>query len=440
MNVRTLIVLLALLLLCFGPAPRADAAKAEKKAEAAKPKAENKAQKFNLKPGAEQKVCLTCHPAFEDLLKKKSVHTPVKTPGCAACHDPHTSNFPKQLSVEASKLCVTCHAEIMPANARSTHKVALEGKCVQCHDPHASDNKDNLRTAGNDLCYGCHKEKGEEIKKVKFKHAPVEKGCISCHNPHASAKAGALLSDEVPGLCKKCHDTSKPIFVKQHMNYPVANSTCTKCHNAHGSSRGAIIYDTVHKPFANKTCNQCHESATSPKPLALKKQGFELCRGCHNNTVNEMFGKNRLHWPVVGKEGCLNCHNPHATKQAGLLNAAPIKLCGTCHDDTIQRQERSVTKHQPVREGMCMTCHAPHASDNVYLTVQASTLEFCGTCHDYQKHSTHPVGDKVIDKRNKNLAVECFSCHRAHGTEFKKMLPFGTVSELCTQCHLEYQR
>jgi predicted CXXCH cytochrome family protein len=122
------------------------------------------------------------------------------------------------------------------------------------------------------------------------------------------------------------------------------------------------------------------------------------------------------------------------------LNAAPIKLCGTCHADTIQRQERSVTKHQPVKEGMCMTCHAPHASDNVFLTVQASTLVFCGTCHDYQKHSTHPVGNKVIDKRNKNLSVECLSCHRSHGTEYKKMLPFGTVSDLCTQCHLEYQR
>ena len=440
MNIRMTIVLLALSAICTaGLAPRADAA-AAKPAEAVKTSTESKEKKFHLKPGAEQKVCLTCHPQFEELLKKKFVHTPVKTPGCAACHNPHTAKFPKQLSTEVSKLCVTCHAAIMPANARSTHKVALEGKCVQCHDPHAADNKDNLRTAGNALCFGCHKEKGEEIKKVKFKHSPVEKGCITCHNPHASPKAGALLNDEVPGLCKKCHDTNKPLFAKQHMNYPVANTTCTKCHDVHGSDRGGIIYNTAHKPFASKQCVQCHESPTSAKPLALKKKGFELCRGCHNNTINEMFSKNRLHWPVLGKDGCLNCHNPHASTQKSLLNTKPIQLCGACHVDTIQRQERSITKHEPIKEGLCMSCHTPHASDNVFLTTQASTLEFCGTCHDYQKHSTHPVGDKVIDKRNKNLPVECLSCHRSHGTEFKKMLPFGTVSELCTQCHLEYQR
>jgi len=443
MKVRIYIVLSALSALCICLAPPAYAAKAAKAAKATKAtktSTESDETKFNLKPGAEQKVCLTCHPAFEDVLKKQYIHTPVKKPGCIACHNPHTATFPKQLSAEVSKLCLTCHDRIMPKDARSTHKVVLEGKCVQCHDPHASDNKNNLRKAGNELCYGCHKEKAEEIKKVKFKHSPVEKGCINCHNPHASSQASVLLKSEVPALCKDCHDTNKPLFAKQHMNYPVANSTCTLCHNVHGSSRSGIIYDTVHKPFGSKQCNQCHESATSPKPLALKKNGFELCRGCHSNMINEMFAKNRLHLAVVGKNGCLNCHNPHATTQEKLLKAAPIQVCGTCHAGTIERQVRSVTKHVPVNEGMCTACHSPHASDNVFLVTQASTIDFCATCHDWSKHSTHPVGEKIIDKRNKNLSVDCLSCHRSHGTEFKKMLPFGTVSELCTQCHKEYLR
>ncbi len=440
MNKRMTIILLALSVICIaGITPGAHAAQAAKPAGATKTSGESTEKKFHLKPGAEQKVCLTCHPQFEDVLKRKFVHTPVRTPGCAACHNPHTSKFPKQLSTEVNKLCVTCHSQILQADARSTHKVALEGKCVQCHDPHASDNKDNLRTAGNDLCYGCHKEKGEEIKKVKFKHSPVEKGCINCHNPHSS-KAASLLSSDVPGLCKQCHDTKKPIFVKQHANYPVENSKCTLCHNVHGSDRAGIIYNSAHKPFASKQCGQCHEGPAAPNPLALKKKGFELCRGCHNNTVNDMFSKNRLHWAVIGKNGCLNCHNPHASTQEKLLITKPIQLCGTCHTDTIQRQERSVTKHEPIQDGLCMSCHSPHASDNVFLTTQASTIEFCATCHDWQKHSTHPVGEKTIDKRNKNLNVDCLSCHRAHGTEFKRMLPFGTVTDLCTQCHVQYQR
>jgi DmsE family decaheme c-type cytochrome len=443
MKLRTGIFIVVLSVICAGLAPQAYAAKTAnpwKAAEVKKASTESIESKFNLKAGAAQKVCLTCHSQFEDLLKKPSVHTPLKSPGCIACHSPHASNFPKQLSAEVSTICLTCHAGIMTKGARSTHKVALEGKCVQCHDPHASDNKNNLRKAGNDLCFDCHKDKGEEIKKLKFKHSPVEKGCINCHNPHSAPKASALLKSEVPELCKECHDTKKPLFVKQHMSYPVENTRCTLCHSVHGSNRSGLIYDTAHKPFASKSCNLCHEGPTAPNPLALKKTGFELCRGCHNNSVNEMLSKNRLHWPVLGKDACLNCHNPHASPQAGLLRKAPIQLCGGCHADTIRRQELSVTKHKPIKDGQCMSCHVPHASDNTALFIQSSMLDLCGTCHDYMKHSTHPVGEKVIDKRNKNLTVQCLSCHRSHGTEFKKMLPFETVAELCTQCHTEYKR
>jgi predicted CXXCH cytochrome family protein len=253
-------------------------------------------------------------------------------------------------------------------------------------------------------------------------------------------KAGSLLTSEVPELCKKCHQTNTAVFVKQHMNYPVESSRCTICHNAHGSDRAGLIYNTTHPPFANKTCAVCHESSSAKQPLALKKNGFELCRGCHNTLVNEMFAKNRLHLPVVAKKGCLNCHSPHASTIRGLLKEPEIKLCGKCHADTIQRQERSVTKHEPINEGLCTACHAPHASDNALLAVKASPIELCGMCHDYSKHSTHPIGEKVIDKRNKNLTMQCLSCHRSHGTEYKHMLPTATVTDLCTQCHTEYKR
>lgn len=435
LRASAVIAVLSTICLCF--APQADAAKAKK---ATKTSTESKETRFRLKPGAEQKVCLTCHPAFEALLKKPFVHTPVKKPGCIACHNPHSTDYPKQLSTDASSLCLKCHKGILPDGARSTHKAALEGKCVQCHDPHAADNKFNLRMGGNDLCYSCHKDKTAAISKVKFKHNPVTKGCVNCHNPHASMKAAALLTSEVPELCKGCHQTDKPLFVKQHMNYPAGGSRCTSCHNAHGSDKAGMIYNTAHPPFVNKTCNLCHESSSAPKPLALKKKGFELCRGCHNRMVNEMFAKDRLHLPVVGKNGCLNCHSPHASPEKGLLKETQIKLCGTCHADTIQRQVNSITKHEPVAEGLCTVCHSPHASDNTLLFAQPSTSELCGLCHDYSKHSTHPIGEKVIDRRNKNLTMQCLSCHRAHGTEYKHMLPTATVSELCTQCHVEYKR
>ena len=152
MNLRTKAVIAVLSVMCLCLAPQADAETAKKAAKTtkatktqkdSKESKESKESKFRLKPGAQQKVCLTCHADFEARLKKPFIHTPVKT-GCTACHSPHTSKYPKQLSAEANRICLTCHSGILPKDARSSHKVALEGTCMLCHDPHSSDNKNNL--------------------------------------------------------------------------------------------------------------------------------------------------------------------------------------------------------------------------------------------------------------------------------------------------------
>ncbi len=395
---------------------------------------------FHLKPGAHGKICLGCHVDIQEKLSKPFVHTPVKIGQCTGCHDPHTSNHPKQLAADTSKICFKCHKDIVPSNARSVHKVAREGKCVNCHDPHASDNKFNLLKSGNDLCFGCHKDMAQKVASVRFKHDPVEKGCINCHSPHASPGAEHLLKNDVPDLCKGCHNINAPIFASKHMGYPVGNAKCILCHNPHGSNRAGMLFDNVHPPVESKMCGQCHESTTSQNPLALKKPVFELCRSCHSNMVDDALGKNQLHWPFYTKGGCLICHTPHASKETNLLNAPMLKLCGKCHSDTIERQEKSVTKHEPIKDGKCMACHAPHASDNLMLFNQTSVINLCGSCHEWQKHSTHPIGPKYTDPRNKNNTLMCLSCHRAHGTPYKTMIPFPTITELCIQCHKEYKR
>ena len=401
---------------------------------------QDSAVKFKLKPGAAGKVCLNCHVNVQDTVKKKFVHTPLKAGDCAGCHNPHTSSHGKLLAAETKNICALCHASVVPAGARSVHKVVAEGSCMKCHDPHASDSKFNLFKGGNDLCAGCHKEMGEKVGKVRFKHHPVTKSCLTCHGPHASEKNASLLTKDVPALCVGCHKIDKPTFVKAHMGYPVAAARCTGCHDPHGSDTAGLLYNNVHKPIANKMCNQCHEEAGSPKPLKLKKEGTELCKTCHSGMVNQTFGKNRMHWPLLSKEGCLTCHNPHASRQKKLLAQDTLTLCGSCHQDTIKRQEKSVTKHQPIMSGDCGACHDPHGGDGVFLFKQASVVDMCGSCHDWHKHSTHPIGDKVRDPRNKNLSVQCLSCHRSHGTEYKHFIPFATTTELCTQCHDNFRR
>jgi predicted CXXCH cytochrome family protein len=414
--------------------------------------------KFKLKPDAKGKLCLGCHDNFKEKLKNPFVHTPVKAGECTECHSPHTSSHGKLLGEDPNKICNKCHEGIVPKNPKSGHKVVMEGNCVKCHDPHASKNKFVLLKAGNELCFDCHKNIGDAVSKAKFKHSPVEKGCVGCHNPHASTKGNHLLKNDLTALCVSCHRTDQPNFLKQHMNYPVAKSDCSSCHDAHGSDRAGILFDNVHQPVANKMCTQCHEAPTSPDALKPKKPGFELCRGCHSSMVNDTFSKNRIHWPLVDKVGCLNCHKAHASPQKKLLIGNMKTICGKCHQDTMnlqtklaekEKQEKAAAKgevikgaltHNPIQEGNCEACHTSHASDSVFLLKQPSMIELCGACHDWLKHTSHPMGEKVVDSRNKNLRMDCLSCHRSHGTGFRYLIPFPTVTDLCVQCHKQYKR
>jgi len=414
--------------------------------------------KFKLKPEARGKLCLNCHEEFNEKLKNPFIHTPVKTGECSECHNPHTSSHGKLLGEDPNKICNKCHEGIVPESSKSTHKVAIEGSCIKCHSPHASNNPSILLKSGNDLCFICHKSIGDEIKKVRFKHNPVEKGCINCHDPHASLKENYVLKDETISLCKSCHKTKTSSFIKQHMNYPVDKGNCSSCHNPHGSNRGGILFDNVHKPVASKTCNYCHEGPSSPTPFKTKKIGHELCKGCHNNMINEIFNKTLIHSPLTDKKSCLNCHKPHASSEKNLLIGDMKSLCSNCHSTTIEwqsklaereKQEIEASKgkvikgsiiHNPVQEGRCELCHSSHASNNIFLLKKASIIELCGECHDWSKHSNHPMGEKIVDPREKNKTIQCLSCHRSHGSGNRYLIPFPTVTDLCVQCHKQYRR
>ena len=407
--------------------------------------------KFKLREGANAKLCLECHDTIEQTLESSFVHFPVENGECSECHNPHTSNHGKLLVDDINSLCQKCHEDVIPEKPRSIHKAVAEGNCVNCHDPHASNNKFMLLKKGNDLCFECHTDLGDSIEMAEFKHEPVvkKKGCLNCHNPHASADFNYMLKNEVPSLCVKCHNTKNKSFASRHMGYPVGDSRCTSCHNAHGSSKRKIIFDDAHEPVARRECEKCHEESASQTPLKLKKVGMELCKNCHSEMINNVFKKNNVHWPLVDNIGCLNCHSPHASKQKKLLAGTLVDVCGKCHPDKIALQKiyinnpKNETIHVPVKEGNCIACHsAPHSSDSTLL-IAGNSMSFgsCDKCHEWRAHSTHPIGEKVIDPRNKNRIVDCLSCHRAGGTGNKpKMLHYDSIYSLCIQCHEQYKR
>jgi predicted CXXCH cytochrome family protein len=396
---------------------------------------------FKLKPGADGKLCLDCHGNFNEILKKSSVHTPVRARQCVGCHSPHASSHGKLLAADRGAICISCHARVVPATAKSAHAPVAAGRCVECHDPHASGFKNNLVKGGNDLCATCHKPLVDHAAKARIKHRPLEKdGCASCHDAHGSATAVTLLKKDVPELCVGCHKADGAIFLKKHSGYPVGSARCTSCHDPHGSDKAGMLYDKVHAPVAKGMCAQCHEAPGSAERFKTKTEGVALCKLCHAQQVAAMLDKGRLHWPAVEGKACLTCHSPHASKQAKLVKGDLKNVCGRCHADTIKRQELSPTKHDPIRDGDCGACHDPHGSDVPLLLVNGTGVELCGKCHDWQRHSSHPIGDKFKDPRNKNLALECLSCHRAHGTEYKHMMPYPKQTDLCVKCHEKYKR
>jgi predicted CXXCH cytochrome family protein len=396
------------------------------------------AQAYKLLPGAQGKSCLECHKDFEAKLKKPFVHTPVRSQQCTGCHNPHASRHGKLLAAEPDRVCASCHRNVVPAQAKSSHEPVEKGKCASCHDPHASDEKFELVGKGAQLCAGCHKALVEQTLAAKVPHKPIEQGgCTSCHQPHGSTKGEKLLRSDEKSLCLSCHASKNPAFARAHMNYPVAQSRCTGCHDPHGSSKKGMLFDNVHRPLANAQCGECHLAPA--KGTAVKAEGAALCKQCHAGQMAQMLDKARVHAAVIEPEACLNCHTPHASRERGLLKGNLTQVCAGCHADTIARQERSPTQHAPVRDGSCATCHDPHASDAVLMLKKAS-IEQCGTCHDYQRHSTHPIGAKVKDPRNRNLTLDCLSCHRAHGTEYKHMIPYPTPTEMCVKCHERFKR
>jgi DmsE family decaheme c-type cytochrome len=408
------------------------------------------ANKFKLKSGVKGKVCLKCHEDFQKILKRRHVHPLLKKGDCSGCHDPHTSSHKNLLTAGPTKLCQNCHKEIISQKSRSTHKVVAEGNCNKCHDSHGSNNRSILAKSGNALCNECHNDLGDKARDARFRHDPMmkENGCISCHQPHMSASSDFLLKKDPPALCLECHKTGKPSFKKKHRNYNVANANCSSCHDSHGSNKKGILYENAHTPVAQNKCTECHQPPTAPNPRETKKRGNGLCRQCHQDMIDTTLDKNRVHWPVLDDTGCLNCHSPHATKQPKLLKGDPKSVCGKCHGDTAELQEWSKSNPkneklcEPVKSGNCIACHSPHAADNILLVAQPSmSLDVCGKCHEWQRHSTHPIGEKVFDQRNRNLTLDCMSCHRGCGTGNKPMmLHYDTTYELCIQCHIERRR
>jgi predicted CXXCH cytochrome family protein len=197
-----------------------------------------------------------------------------------------------------------------------------------------------------------------------------------------------------------------------------AQESCTTA-SCHGP---LLKHKTIHA--ATDDCGSCHVTTSSPHPQKGKKT-FKLsaavpglCVGCHDAPGT----KKVVHPPV--KEGmCTTCHNPHASDEPKLLAKPMRELCQSCHTELANLKE----VHGPFSAGDCTACHAPHESDNKAFLVKEGE-ELCFGCHSdiqelLKKADVHPA-----------LQAGCTSCHNPHGSAHPKLLAEEGV-KLCAQCH-----
>lgn len=258
-------------------------------------------------------ACFQCHTDKAEAFKgKKFVHKPVKE-SCASCHSPHAGDFKYMLKKDGLEdLCFDCHADKKAWLAKIKVKhggLETDKKCMACHEPHASDYVKNLYRQPIESCNMCHDkpldtqdgkiiDMKENLAKNKYYHGPIKQGdCSGCHNTHGSDYYRILRKYFPPvfyapynlknyELCFNCHEktivqdpktTTLTAFRNGdqnlhfvHVNKEVKGRTCRACHDAHATNNPKHIRDTV--PFG---------AWGLPVGFSKDKNGGSCLPGCH---------------------------------------------------------------------------------------------------------------------------------------------------------------
>ena len=108
-------------------------------------------------------------------------------------------------------------------------------------------------------------------------------------------------------------------------------------------------FASIHAPFAEKQCDACHDGSARMRVSADLEAS---CGECHE----EFFEDEVAHEPVADGD-CTLCHAPHRSKYRALLLQPVFETCTDCHDEP---DELSEPAHAADGAENCTTCHDPH--------------------------------------------------------------------------------
>jgi predicted CXXCH cytochrome family protein len=303
----------------------------------AEPTEENKFHLAKASPA----LCLDCHDANDEQLKKAHNNQPFAKADCVQCHDPHQSDTPKLM-------------------ARFQHVPFQGNGCDTCHAP-AKDGKVVLTQADSRaLCLTCHDDKGKQIETAKVQHPGASGDCTDCHNPHASRQPGLPKSDGV-NICLSCHSDVADLQKKAVHHQPAFGQSCSTCHTPHGGENDHLL-----RARGNALCLECHGPESSPQPnqadhlltifngavklpddyyqknkVAILPLRFGLGHPVESHPVSDVMDPENQS-KVKAPLSCMSCHQPHASAQPDLLikdQANNIQFCDNCHKNRMNMKE-----------------------------------------------------------------------------------------------------
>jgi predicted CXXCH cytochrome family protein len=164
----------------------------------------------------------------------------------------------------------------------------------------------------------------------------------------------------------------------------------------------------------------------SSNPTLLKYAGTDLCGTCHES-IRDAAAAETGHPPAA--EDCISCHAPHASPNRLLLMEATPDLCLMCHDadDSVL-----VSSHLGASLSSldCLSCHSPHGAGNEHLlatNVHAAILDGCDTCHEGAYNELMEDGESPL----------CLACHDDIGEAAEAATVPHPALEMarCADCH-----
>lgn len=215
-----------------------------------------------LEKNTDAAKCLECH---DDKGKGKHVHSAIAL-GCTTCHEVKVEKDTTFVNLVSPRedLCITCHEKSTQA---TLHGPYGKGSCVLCHDPHSSDFDKQLRAEGNSLCLECHKSQTWTGKFTPFKS--MYELTESEFNEIPRIDLDPTLKFGHPIGRHKVSDLPDPLQEGKRIS-------CLTCHESHAGDQPKLVRTTQYNGKKMDVCDACHMANDDSRMAQAQKRADEM--------------------------------------------------------------------------------------------------------------------------------------------------------------------